>query len=86
VLALRDYLEFVHREARVHFDAGRTSHDAALAIELGPFAGWNEPERLAMNVERSYREFRGGAWDESVDLATVGPTIAALRAKFHAAD
>jgi glyoxylase-like metal-dependent hydrolase (beta-lactamase superfamily II) len=83
VLALRDYLVFVHEEATRHYEAGRTSLEAALAIDLGPYAGWTEPERLAMNVERSYRERRGGAWDESVDLTKVAPNVTALRKAYR---
>jgi glyoxylase-like metal-dependent hydrolase (beta-lactamase superfamily II) len=79
VRELRDYLVFVHDEARTHYDAGHSVLDACLAIDLGPFAAWTEPERLASNVERSYREFRGGAWDEVTDFATVAANITALR-------
>lgn len=83
VLEMRDYLLYVYDEAKRHFEAGRTSLEAALAIDLGPYADWTEPERLAMNVERAYRELRGGSWDESVDLATVAPNVTALRAAYR---
>jgi glyoxylase-like metal-dependent hydrolase (beta-lactamase superfamily II) len=79
VRELRDYLVFVHEEARTHYDAGHSVLDACLAIDLGPFAAWTEPERLASNVERSYREFRGGSWDEVSDFAVVAANITALR-------
>jgi cyclase len=78
LLAMRDYLGYVFEEARTHFDAGRTPLEASQRIELGPYAGWNEPERLAFNVHRAYRELRGGAWDEPVDLAAVWSDMATL--------
>jgi hypothetical protein len=53
--------------------------EAAKDIDLGPYAAWNEPERIIFNLERSYREFRGGDWNETVDLAAVAPTVAALQ-------
>lgn len=76
---LREYLEYVHREARVQFDRGRTTLEAAQSIELGPYAGWTEPERLAFQVDRAYREFGGGRWDDAVDTTRVFAEVAALR-------
>lgn len=76
---LRAYLVYVHGEARTHYDAGHAVLDAAKAIDLGPYAEWNEPERIIFNLERSYREFRGGDWNETVDLASVAPDVAALQ-------
>lgn len=78
LLAMRDYLGYVFDESRRHFEAGRTPLEAAQRIDLGPFAGWNEPERLAFNVHRAYRELRGGAWDESLDLGAVWSDMVAL--------
>lgn len=79
---LREYLVYVRRECRAHYDAGRSSLDAAERIELGPYAGWTEPERLAFQVDRAYREFDGVAWDTPVDTGKVFAEVAALRA-FH---
>jgi glyoxylase-like metal-dependent hydrolase (beta-lactamase superfamily II) len=79
---LRQYLEYVRREARVHFDAGLDTLAAARHIELGPYAGWTEPERLAFQVDRAYREFRGEPWDRKVDTTRVFAEVAALRADF----
>lgn len=76
---LRDYLEYVHREARTRFDQGQSTLDAARSIELGPYLGWTEPERLAFQVDRAYREFSGGKWDEPVDTTKVFAEVAALR-------
>jgi glyoxylase-like metal-dependent hydrolase (beta-lactamase superfamily II) len=65
---MRAYLAYVRAESRVHFDAGRPSLEAAKRIDLGPYAGWTEPERLFFNVERAYREFRGLPYDAPIDV------------------
>ncbi len=56
VRAVRDYLEFVQREATARRDAGMTARDAAKDINLGPFAEWIDSERIAINVDTVYRE------------------------------
>jgi glyoxylase-like metal-dependent hydrolase (beta-lactamase superfamily II) len=64
---MRAYLGYVRQEAQRHFDAGRSSLEAAKRIDLGPYADWTEPERLFFNVERAYREFRGLPFDAPID-------------------
>ena len=78
----REYLQYVLAEARVSFDAGRSSLEAAQAIDLGPYGLWTEPERLAFQVDRAYREFAGVAWDHPVDTETVFGEMAVLRAGY----
>ena len=78
-MAMRDYLIYVMEESRVHYEAGRTPLEASKLIELGPYAGWNEPERLAFNVARAYRELRGGEWDESIDVMQAFDDIRVMR-------
>jgi glyoxylase-like metal-dependent hydrolase (beta-lactamase superfamily II) len=78
VRAMREYLEYVQREARGHFVAGRTALDAATRIELGPYATWTDPARLAANVHRVYRECAGGQWDDPVDAGAVMADVRAL--------
>jgi len=78
VQAMRDYLLYVRDESRAHFDAGRSPLEAAKRIELGPYAGWNEPERLAFNVTRAYREFRGEPWNAPLDVVQVFSDVGAL--------
>jgi cyclase len=56
---LRGYLSSIREQARTAFDAGRSAEEAARAIDLGDYASWGEPERLALNVHRLYQEFRG---------------------------
>ena len=55
--ALRGYFEWLTAEARARFDAGLSFEDAARDIDLGPYAGWNEAERLPVNVHALYRDF-----------------------------
>jgi len=75
----REYLTYVLDAAREHFDAGRTTLEAARRIDLGPYGLWTEPERLAFQVDRAYREFAGVAWDQPVDTSRVFSEMAALR-------
>jgi cyclase len=59
VTGVRDYLVYVRDEARERFDAGMPAEDAARDIALGAFSTWGETERIAVNVDTLYREFRG---------------------------
>lgn len=82
---LKGYLEYVLGEARVHYDAGRSALDAARRIELGRYADWEEPERLAFQVNRAYREFDGGSWDTPLDIGKVFGEVGQLRAHYASA-
>jgi cyclase len=53
------YLRLVHDAARRAFDAGSAEEDAVRSIDLGEYAAWTERDRLAPNVARLYRQFRG---------------------------
>ena len=59
VRGVRDYLVYVRDEARKRYDAGMPPEDAARDIALGAFSAWDERERIAVNVDSLYREFRG---------------------------
>jgi glyoxylase-like metal-dependent hydrolase (beta-lactamase superfamily II) len=65
---MRAYLDYVERESKAAFAAGLSEIEAAKRIDLGPYAGWTEPERLVFNVARAYRECRGEPWDASIDV------------------
>ncbi len=80
----REYLAFVYDQARAGYDAGRSSLDTAKGIELGPYRSWNEPERLAFQIDRAYREFAGEPWNSRVDTTKVFAEVAALREHFAA--
>ncbi|MDX2235403.1 MAG: MBL fold metallo-hydrolase [Hyphomonadaceae bacterium] len=59
VRAMQDYLRFVEREARRRFEAGMGPEEAARDIALGDYDAWGDAERIAVNVDTLYREFRG---------------------------
>jgi glyoxylase-like metal-dependent hydrolase (beta-lactamase superfamily II) len=80
VKELRAYFEHVAAEAGRSFAQGVPLEEAARRIDLGPYAGWTQPERVVFNVARVYRELRGGAWDEPVDAAALLDVAVALRA------
>jgi cyclase len=54
------YLTYVRDEARVRFEAGMDAEQAADDIDLSDFAGWGDPERIAVNVETIYGELDPG--------------------------
>lgn len=56
---MAEYLAYVDREARTRFDAGLSAREAALDIALGDYASWGDAERIAVNVDSLYREYRG---------------------------
>jgi cyclase len=53
---VKRYLTHVRDEARARFEAGMDPEQAADDIDLSDFAGWGDPERIAVNVEAAYRE------------------------------
>jgi cyclase len=55
----RDYLVLVQGEAKKRFDKGMTVDEAAEDIDLGQFRQWPNHERILLNLERLWREFRG---------------------------
>jgi len=61
VRRVHDYLHYMNREARLRFDAGMMVEDAAADIALGEFRHWLSAERIAVNVDALYREYRGDA-------------------------
>ncbi len=54
---LKGYFEHLTVETRRRFDAGMSATDAARDIDLGPYSGWSEDERVVVNVGCLYREF-----------------------------
>jgi cyclase len=82
LVGMRDYLRYVRAEAAAGHEAGLSPLDAARRIELGPYEGWTEPERLAFQVHRAYRELDGLPWDTPVDLGAVFADLEALRAQY----
>ncbi len=76
VEAVKAYLAYISDEARQRFDAGMDAAAAAKDIPLGDFAGWSDPERIAVNVDTLYREFRGG--DGGADTGNLLAAMAEL--------
>ena len=68
---MKAYLVYVREESRRHFDAGLTALEAAKRIDIGPYSGWTEPERILFSVERAYREFRGEPFDAPIDAVSI---------------
>lgn len=50
------YLTYVRAECEQRHGAGMSVEEAADDIELTDFAGWGDPERIAVNVHTAYRE------------------------------
>lgn len=75
----RRYFEAVQQHARSSFAAGETVLECCAGIDLGEWARWDEPWRLAANVHRVYRECAGGGWDTAFDSGAVMADVEALR-------
>ena len=73
---MKGYFEWLAREARARFDAGMDVVAAARDVDLGPYAGWSESERLVVNLRALYRDF--GAVETGDPLA-----LMALMASHH---
>jgi glyoxylase-like metal-dependent hydrolase (beta-lactamase superfamily II) len=54
---VRRYLEYVRDQAAERWRAGMQAQEAALDIDLGPFADWGDAERIIVNVDSLYAEF-----------------------------
>lgn len=83
VKTLRRYFEYVEAESRRFFALGVTEYEAARRIDLGPYAGWTEPERVLFNIRRAYRELRGQSWDAHIDVLDLLRELETLAAWFE---
>jgi len=81
VRAVRDYLVYVAAEAKKRFDAGLSSFDAAMDINMSDYDSWGDGERIAINVATLYHEF--GATDAPRDAATLFEQMAAIKKSRH---
>ena len=52
------YLATIRQQAKASFDEGKSEEIAVSEVDLGDYASWAEPERLAANVGRLYLEFQ----------------------------
>lgn len=78
VRKVQEYLRFCDREARKRFDAGLSVRDAAHDIALGDYSAWIDAERIAVNVDTLYREYRG-ATDVTPNIVELFALMAELR-------
>jgi glyoxylase-like metal-dependent hydrolase (beta-lactamase superfamily II) len=76
VRRLRDYLEYIAREARRRYDAGMPMFEAAQDIALDDYSSWGDAERIVVNVNSLYREFSGSR--EPADVNALFAQMAAL--------
>ncbi len=80
-LEMRDYLTYVREESARRFAAGMPAERAAAEIDLGPYAGWLEPERIVFQVDRAYRELRGEPPDAPIDFLRLAGEMERLRGR-----
>lgn len=78
---MKAYLAYVRSEAARAFAAELPVLDAARRIDLGPYAGWTEPERIVFQIERAYRELRGEPYDAAMDVFGLFRAMTTLRAE-----
>jgi cyclase len=64
----REYLRLVYDEGRKLFESGMGVFDTAQKIHLGRFKKWGNWERIAGNVDRLFREFKGEQPNTEVDI------------------
>lgn len=81
VQAVKDYLEFVVREATSRYEIGMSAADAARDIALGPYDDWLDSERIAINVDTVYREIaqRSGKDPEQTNVIELFRRMAQLK-------
>lgn len=58
VRGLRHYFEYLQTEVRKCWDAKLSEQEAIAALTFDPFRGWLDPERVIINVNTLYREYR----------------------------
>jgi cyclase len=72
---LKEYFTLLTSEARTRYEVGMSPLDAARDIDLGPYAGWSEAERVVANVHALYRDFGDAS---PADALTLMGEMAAL--------
>ena len=68
VRAVRDYLVYIDTESRKRFESGMSAIEAAKDIDLNLFSNWGDAERIAVNVNSLYREYKGEEQREEITL------------------
>ena len=80
---MKAYLQYVRAESKRSHDAGLSLLEAAKRIDLGPYAGWTEPERIVFNVARAYRELDGEAFDAPINIPEIFGAMFELRGQIE---
>ena len=78
VTEMKAYLQYIWDESRKCFDDGMSAREASKTIDFGPYVDWISPERIYLNVERAYREFRGEPQDKPWQQARTFDAIYAV--------
>ena len=68
VKAVRDYLVYIDTESRKRFESGMSALETAKEIDLDLFSTWGDKERIAVNVNSLYREYKGEEKREEITL------------------
>ena len=68
VKAVRDYLVYIDAESRKRFESGMSALETAKEIDLDLFSAWGDGERIAVNVNSLYREYKGEEKREEITL------------------
>ena len=68
VKAVKDYLIYIDTESRKRFESGMSALEAAKEIDLDLFSTWGDGERIAVNVNSLYREYKGEEKREEITL------------------
>lgn len=68
VVEMRDYLDLLVAEVVPRHAAGMSPLEAARDVDMGPYAGWTDPERLAANVTTVYAELGADVATDPVSL------------------
>lgn len=59
VAAVKGYWEYLYAEARNRFDAGMSVEEAISDIDMSRYSSWSDGERIVVNLQTLYREFKG---------------------------
>ncbi|GHE13591.1 MBL fold metallo-hydrolase [Streptomyces alanosinicus] len=76
--AAEDYFDFVADAARSGRERGLNPLDAARAVDLGPYAAWQDSERLVANIARTYSEMAGEPIGTPLRRAEIAPMMTAF--------
>jgi glyoxylase-like metal-dependent hydrolase (beta-lactamase superfamily II) len=65
---LKGYFTLLTNEAKTRYESGMSPLEAARDIDLGPYAGWSEAERVVANVHALYRDFGDASPTDALTL------------------